>query len=60
MSEKLTLEINGKEFEIKDQEVFDLLINISLERDMYRDFIEGKIVKSEVLLAYPTIGLNSN
>lgn len=59
MSDKddLEIEINGKMYDIKHKEVFDLIHLISVERDQYRGYIEGKIAKADLQKGFPQLNI---
>lgn len=57
-SEGHYITIEGIEYPLPE-EIFDLIQIISLERDAYLDFIEGKLEKKDLLFMYPDLKLKT-
>lgn len=52
------IDINGLRYPL-EEEVFDLIEMISIERDAYKEFLEGKLPPEDLLAMYPDIKLNT-
>ena len=52
------IDIDGLRYPLPE-EVFDLIQMVSLERDAYKEFLEGKLPPEDLLAMYPDIKLNT-